>query len=177
MARIDYFDMRKASSSLQAVMGTRPPLNIYRMLAHAGPVAEGALALGTGLLRENELDDRWRELAIVRVGILCGSRYEVHQHKRLARKVGLDDGKIQALHDGPDSPCFNQDERALLRYVDQVVLNVKAGESCFAAIKSRLSHRGLVELTLTIGYYMLISRVLEGFEVDLEESEPDIETF
>jgi len=177
MARIDYFDLEQASPSLKAIIGTRPPLNIYRMLAHAGPAAEGALSLGTGLLRENELDDRWRELVIVRVGILCGSDYEVHQHKRLAGKVGVAPEKLEALHDGPESPCFDDQEKAVLRYADQVVWNVKAGDSVFAAVERLLTPRALVELTLTIGYYMLISRLLENFEVDFEQQPPDLEQF
>lgn len=177
MPRLDYCDLKAATPGLKDMVASRPPLNVYRMLAHAGPAAEGALSLGTGLLRANELDDRWRELVIVRVGILCRSHYEVHQHKRLAARVGVEAAKIAALHDGPESPAFNDDERAILHFTDQVVHNVKAGDAAFNRIASLLSHRALVELVLTIGYYMLICRVLENFEVDLEAQEPALETF
>ena len=57
--------------SLREIVATRPPLNIYRMLAHAGPAAVGFLKLGAALLRENQLDSHLRELTILRVGILC----------------------------------------------------------------------------------------------------------
>lgn len=177
MARIAYFDLRAASEPLKALVSTRPPLNIYRIAAHAGPAAEGMLALGSALLRDNELDDCWRELAIVRTGILCGSDYEVHQHKRLAARVGVSEAKIQALHDGPEAAVFDADEALVLRFTDQVVLRGKAGDSLFYALHDRLSPRALVELQLTIGYYMLVSRLLENFEVDLEDNEPSMDSF
>ncbi len=169
MPRIPYFDMAEADEALRKAVASRPPLNIYRMLAHSGPAAVGFLKLGGALLRENQLDSRLRELAILRVGILCRAGYEVFQHKRVARTVGVEDEKIAALEDGPDHPVFDDLERKVLRYTDQVVLNVKAGDSTFDALAQAMSHRELAELTITIGYYMMVSRFLENFEVEIEE--------
>lgn len=142
------------------------------MLAHGQQAAEATLLLGTGLLKKNVLDDRWRELVIVRTGILCGSAYEVHQHKRLALTVGATEEQLEALHDGPSSAVFTEQESAILHFTDEVVLKVKSGDSAFRALSPFLNHRALVELVLTIGYYMLISRFLENFEIDLEEQHP-----
>lgn len=169
MARIPYFDLSQASPRLQQAIGSRPPLNIYRMVAHGGPCAEAFLSLGASLLRRNELDSQLRELVILRVGILSRASYEVHQHKRVARRLDVPDEKVAALHDGPEAPVFSEHERRVLRYTDQVVLNVKSGDSQFDELAQVLSHRELVELNLTIGYYMMVSRFLENFEVDLEE--------
>jgi alkylhydroperoxidase family enzyme len=177
MARIEYFDMNQATPALKRLVDSRPALNIYRMLGHGGAAAEGMLALGTALLRNNELDEQWRELVIVRVGLLCRSAYEVHQHKRLAAKVGVSEEKIAALEDGPDAAVFDEDETRLLRFTDQVVLGVKSGPSLFEAVRARLSSRALVELQLTIGYYMMVCRLLENFEVDLEQQPPAIDSF
>lgn len=171
MARIPYFDMSQADEALREAVGSRPPLNIYRMLAHGGPAAVGFLGLGAALLRQNQLDTKLRELVILRVGILCRAGYEIYQHERLARRVGVSEEKIQALRDGPDAPVFDDLERKVLRYTDQVVFNVKAGDSTFGALAEVLSHRELVELTMTIGYYMMVSRFLENFEVEIEGAE------
>lgn len=177
MARIPYFDLTQASPEIQEAVGSRPPLNIYRMVAHGGPAAIGFLALGSALLRKNQLDDQLRELAIIRVGILCRAEYEVHQHKRIAKRIGIPEKKIAALVDGPDAAIFTDNERIILRYTDQVVLNVKAGDSLFRAVAALLPPRELVELNLTIGFYMMVSRFLENFEVELEDEEPSIEAF
>jgi hypothetical protein len=39
MARVPYFDMSKAPPEFAALMSARRPLNLYRMLPHAGPAA------------------------------------------------------------------------------------------------------------------------------------------
>lgn len=170
MPRIPYFDLSQADEEIRKELEGRRPLNIYRMLAHAGPAAGGFLALGSAILKKNQLDSKLRELAIIRTGILCRASYEVYQHERLARNIGLDQKKIDALRDGPDAPVFDDLERKVLRYTDAVVLNVKAGDSTFYALEALISPRELTELTLTIGFYMLVSRFLENFEVEIEKN-------
>lgn len=168
MARIPYFDMSQAPESYLRLIGSRPPLNLYRMLPHAGKAAEGFLALGGAILRENRLDSKLREIAILRVGILSGAGYEVHQHKRVARRVGLADEKIAALEQGADTSALDETEKMVLAYTDQVLLHVKAPDAMFHALCERLSPGVVAELTLVIGFYMLVSRFLENFEVDIE---------
>lgn len=170
MPRIPYLDLSEAGEEIREAVESRPPLNIYRMLAHAGPAAAGFLKMGSSLLRESKLDTLLRELAIIRVGILCRASYEVYQHERIARRAGLSEEKIEALRDGPDAPEFNDTEKKVLRYTDSVVLNVKAGISTLRAVEQIMSHRELAELTLTIGFYMMVSRFLENFEVEIEDA-------
>ena len=97
MARTSYFDLTQAPPEYTELLGSRPPLNLYRMLPHAGAAAVGFLQLGGALLRRSELDPPLREIAILRVGMLSGASYEVHQHKRIAHKVGLAPAKIERL--------------------------------------------------------------------------------
>ncbi len=168
MARVPYFDLSQAPASYTEMLGKRPPLNLYRMLPHAGPAAEGFLKLGGALLRENALDSRLREIAILRVGMLSGAGYEVHQHKRVAKSVGLSEEKIAALEPGADTSALNPLEQLVLRFTDQLVEHVKAPDEMFAELQQHFDHRQLSELVLTIGFYMMVSRFLENFEVDIE---------
>lgn len=171
MARIPYPDPDQISSELKQAMGSRPPLNIVRMIAHAESSAIGFISLGGALLeRNNDLESQLRELVIIRVGILCGSEYEVYQHKRLARKIGVSDEKVTALGEGSASGEFDDLERKVLLYTEAVVRDVKADTATFEAVAELLSHRAMIELTLVIGFYMMVSRVLENFEVEIENS-------
>jgi 4-carboxymuconolactone decarboxylase len=170
--RIPYVDTDQLPESIKAALSRRPPLNLYRMLPNAGtPATEGFLALGSALLREGELDPQLRELAILRVGHLSRASYEVHQHERVADRVGLPQEKIEATSAGADAPVFDDRERTVLRYVDTLVHSVKASDEEFAAVRAQLGDRGICELTLTIGFYMLVSRFLENLEVEIEGEE------
>ena len=59
-------------------------------------------------------------------------------------------------------------ERAVLRFTDEVVRDVKASDAAYEAVAAHLPPRELSELVLTIGFYMLVCRFLENFEVELE---------
>ena len=168
VARIPYFDMTQAPASFQRLLESRHPLNLYRMLPHAGPAAEGFLALGGALLRDGALDPRLREVAILRVGLLSGASYEVHQHRRLARRAGLSDAKVAALEPGADTAALDEVERLILQFTDQLVHHVKAPDAMFEAMRAHFSDRELAELVLIVGFYMMVSRFLENFEVDIE---------
>lgn len=168
MPRIPYFDLIKAPAEITDPLGSRPPLNIYRMLAHATSAAPGFLKLGGALLRESELDPKLRELAILRVGVLSGAGYEVHQHKRIAARAGLSEEKIAAINSGPDSGVFTSLEQSILRFTDEVVHKVKAPDTMFADLLAQLGNRQMTELVLTIGFYMMVCRFLENFEVEIE---------
>lgn len=169
MARIPYFDLTQAPPEYAELLSARKPLNLYRMLPHAGPgLAAGFLRMGGALLRENALDAQLRELVILRVGMLSDAGYEVHQHKRVARSVGLSDEKIEAIAQGAEAPVFDELERLILRFTDTVVREVKAPQALFDEVLGRLDHRRMAELVFTIGFYMMVSRFLENFEVDIE---------
>src|SRR5262245_30469617 len=159
MARTAYFDLAQAPPAYTELLGERPPLNLYRMLPHAGPAAVGFLNLGGALLRRGELDPQLREIAILRVGMLSGATYEVHQHKRVARKAGLAPEKIAALTEpGSDFAVFSERERFVLDFTDQVVHHVKVNDATFARAQELFGQRPLAELVLTIGFYMMVSR-------------------
>lgn len=143
-------------------------LNINKMMAHAENSVRHFMRLGNSLLTQAELDARLRELAILRIATLCRSRYEWHQHEILARKVGVPEEQIAAVKEGIDSPAFNDLEKAVLKYTDEVSLNVKSSDQIFNELAGTMSHRELVELTLTIGFYNMVARFLENTEVQIE---------
>lgn len=172
MARIPYVDASAMSPAYVALLSTRNPLNLYRMLPHAPEAAGPFLGLGAALLRKCALDPVLREIAILRVGLLSGAAYEVHQHRRVARAVGMREDTLEAIETGPDAPAFDDVQRLVMRFTDEVVLRVKAPDALFAEARTALGDQPLAELVLTIGFYMMVSRFLENFEVDIETDAP-----
>ncbi|GAB6155209.1 hypothetical protein JCM17380_39600 [Desulfosporosinus burensis] len=76
--------------------------------------------------------------------------------------------QISAIRLDGDSQVFNDQERAVLKYTEEVTLNVKSSEESFAELSQFLSHQELVELTLTIGFYNMVARFLENTGVEIE---------
>ena len=175
MPRIPYYEVDKATgkhAEFLAKLGTH--MNIYKMLANSESGIKGFTRMGNALLYRCELDPVLRELAIIRVGRLSRAAYEVFQHERIAREAGVAEEKIAALRDAtPEAPAFTDHEKAVLRFTDEVVRNVKASDKSLKAVDSFLTPGAIVELTLTIGYYMMVCRLLETTGVEGEEGQAE----
>ncbi len=169
MARIPYFDPANATGRAAESYARLPPLNIFRMMGHAGDLMSGFVKFGGQILNFMALDPVLREIAIIRVGVLSKASYEVYQHERIGRDIGMSDALIAAIHEGPDAGAFDDAQREVMRFTDDVVANVRASDTTFQPILARHGPRGAEELVLTIGYYMMVSRFLETFDVDIED--------
>ncbi len=175
MPRIPYFDVDQATGKHAEFLGKlEPHLNIYRMLANSENGLKGFTRMGNALLHRCELDPQLRELAIVRVGRLSRAAYEVFQHERIAREVGVEEAKIAALRDATvEAGAFSDNDKAVLRFTDDVVRNVRASDRTLKAVQAFLRPGAVVELTLTIGYYMMVCRFLETTGVEGEEGQAE----
>ncbi len=175
MPRIPYYEVENATGKHAEFLGKlQPHLNIYRMLANSEAGLKGFVRMGNALLYRCELDPVLRELAILRVGRLSRAAYEVFQHERIAREAGMAEEKIAALRDATaGAPAFNDTEKAVLRFTDDVVRNVRASDKNLKAVHAFLSPGAVVELTLTIGYYMMVCRFLETTGVEGEEGQAE----
>jgi alkylhydroperoxidase family enzyme len=169
MARVPYPDPTQLSPETREVLGKMPPLNIFRMMAGGEGLLKAFTRMGNYLLFKSKLDPVLREIAIIRAGVLSKATYEVHQHERIGRDLGMSDALIKAIHAGPDDAEFNDLQRLVMRYTDDVVRNVRAGDATFGPLAERLSLQEMQEVTVTIGYYMMVSRFLETFDVDIEQ--------
>lgn len=168
MARVPYPAPEALAAETRDYLGKLPPLNLFRMMAGGDGLLRAFVQLGNHLLFKSRLPPVLREIAILRVGGLSNARYEVFQHERIARGLGMTDGLIAAIRHGPDDPAFDDLQRLVMRFTDDVVRNVRASDETFEPLRARLSLQELQELTVTIGYYMTASRFLETFDVDIE---------
>lgn len=175
MPRVPYYEVDQATGKHAEFLDKlKPHLNIYRMLANSEYGLKGFVRMGNALLYRCELDAGLRELAILRVGRLSRAAYEVFQHERIAREVGVAEDKIAALRDATvEAPAFTDHEKAVLRFTDDVVRNVRASDKNLKAVQAFLAPGALVELTLTVGYYMMVCRLLETTGVDGEEGQAE----
>lgn len=168
MARIDYSDPAKASDRTRDILGKNRNANIFRMMAHSPSYFEQYCRLGNAIRFKGDLDPIVRELAITRTGILCEAPYEVVAHKRIGKGVGVTDEQNAALDNWKAATCFNDVQRTALAFTDEVVTMHKPTDATFNAIAAKLSPAALIELQLSIGFYVMTSKFLETFGVDMQ---------
>ena len=150
----------------------KPPLNIQLALAHAENSIRHYARFGNSLLTQAKLKPRYREIAILRVATLCDCKYEWTQHLAWAKNAGLSDAQIEEVRKGGKSEVLTDQEKAILRYTDEVVKKVKASDEAFAAVQSFLDPREIAELTLSVCYWEMVAKCIESLGVDMQPSVP-----
>lgn len=170
MARLPLIDPEKTGGDVRASFDRMPvKLNIFRMLAHAETNFIPAMRLGNSILHKQKLSHVDRELLILQVAQCEGGAYEWRQHVPIALGLGVTQAQIDSLERGDyTNEAFNEAERALLAFGGETIENVRVGEATFAAANKHFSPQEIVEAVLTIGFYMMMARLTEATEVDLD---------
>jgi alkylhydroperoxidase family enzyme len=171
MARIDYCDTSKSNERTREILAKNRNANIFRMMAHSPSHLEQYCRLGGAIRHRGELDPIVRELAITRTGILCEAPYEVVAHKRIGRNVGVTDEQNAALENWQTATCFDELQRAALAFTDEIVRLRRPTDATFNAVAAGLTPAALVELQLAVGFYVMTSKFLETFDIDLQPVE------
>jgi len=167
MTRIPY--PKSVPAEVQAILDARPKRNVFRMLAHAPALVPGLMELTGAILYRAKLDPVSRELAILRVGHLCGSHYEVAQHRKIAAAVGFTPERVEGALSGFDENLFSKKELLVLQLSEQVVRKTRADDALFTATVAEFGAEQAMELLVIIGTYVMLAQVLENTGVELEE--------
>jgi alkylhydroperoxidase family enzyme len=168
MARIDYCDTSKSNERTREILDKNRNANIFRMMAHSPSYFEQYCRLGGAIRHRGELDPVVRELAITRTGILCEAPYEIAAHKRIGKNVGVTDEQNAALENWKPASCFNDVQRAALAFTDEIVHLHRPTDATFNAIAAKLTPAALIELQLSVGFYIMTSKFLETFGIDMQ---------
>jgi len=137
-------------------------------MAHSPSYFEKYCLLGRAIRVKGELDPVVRELAITRTGILCEASYEVVAHKRIGKEVGVTDQQNAALENWKSATCFNDLQRAALAFTDEIVTLRRPTDATFKTIAAKLTPAALIELHLSVGFYIMTSKFLETFDIDMQ---------
>ncbi len=166
MARIPYPDSLSQETSDRLVkLGN---LNVTRMMAHSEALMDGYSRLGLAILRKGKLDPKLREIAVLKIGLLCESDYEWHQHVSFARAVGVPEDTIEALATG-DTSRLPDVERLVVAFAEETFSEKRVSNEVFSAISEHLCKAQLIELSLACGYYIMTAGYLRTFDIEIED--------
>jgi len=144
-------------------------INIYRLMLHSPALADAWFDLNQAVRYGTEIDGQCRELAVIRVAILNNVEYVIRAHgPAYALKEGLTPAQVEALVDWGASNLFNDKQRALLAYTDAMTRDIEVPEDVFGEIQRHFSERQVVELSMLIGTYNMLTRFLKAVKVDPE---------
>ena len=169
MARLPYPDLTtpEAAPVAERIKAERGRvLNLYSMLLHSPPVADGWRAFLTAIRQQCKLPGRYRELAILQVAVLNGADYEFNAHVPFAMREGLTHSQLESIKKGQPPLGITDADRAVLDYTDAMTRTIEVPDALFDRVRRHFAERETVELTATIAAYNTVSRFLVALRVD-----------
>jgi alkylhydroperoxidase family enzyme len=145
------------------------PLNMHLTLGNAPKLFKAYADLAFAI-RAAEVPRAYRELIIYRTVYLSGGDYEIAQHKPMALSCGLTRAQLDAVPDWKKSSLFDERQRAILAYADEMAAEKGVSDATFAALSKFFNPKEVVELTISAGFYAAAARVTKALEVQLEKT-------
>ena len=179
MARVPYID---------AIDGVSPPdlvalyadiaglrgsvVNLYRALGNQPAALRAFMGMSRYIRDDADLPAKLRELAVVATGYALDVHYEKYHHIRIARQVGVSEAQLAAFPDWSAADVFDETERAVVAYADQVARTRTVDDDTWAALQAHLPPGQVIDLALTVGWYHLCAAVLGPLRIETEDVVP-----
>ena len=170
MARVPYLDQQDLAPEHRDLLARS--VNIMRALANSPNGLRAFQGLGQFIRFKSRLDPRLRELAILQVGYLARQPYEWSHHIKIGRDFGVSDADIAALiADSEGKPNDLEPlAKAVLKAAREMTNDLAISDATYAELQKSLDHERLVDLTITIGFYNAVVRILHTLQIDVEDA-------
>jgi 4-carboxymuconolactone decarboxylase len=154
----------------------------------AGPRGAGLRGPFKALLRSPELGDRLQrvgayirydsvipqalnEMAILQAGRHWNAQYEFYAHRALGIKAGMRPEIADAIALGKRPDPMDADETLVWAFCDELLKTTQVSDAQFAAVKDRFGEQGVLDLVGAVGYYSMVSMILNVDRVQLPAGE------
>ncbi len=149
-----------------------PEVHLFTTLAQHRRLFWPWLPFSGILLRRGRLPEAETELAILRVGHLRASEYELQQHRRIALRRGVSAQQQAAIFAWPETDgcpdVLTERQRTLLTAVDQLVCDRNLSAENWQALSRYLDSRQLIEFVTLVGQYDALAMTLNTLGVRMD---------
>lgn len=147
------------------------PFNVLLRSPEMGDLAQ---KLGAYVRFDTSLPATLREMAIIMTARYWTAEYEWYAHKNAALRVGLDPGIVDAITANRRPRSMQADEAALYDFCKELLNDRRVKDATFDNAIAKLGEQRLVDVIGTVGYYSLVSMLLNADEYPLPDGvEPE----
>jgi 4-carboxymuconolactone decarboxylase len=164
-------EQRKVAEAIQSGprgAGLRGPFNA---LLRAPELADLVQRVGAYVRFSSSLPARLNELAIIIAGRHWTAQYEFYAHRKLALAAGLAPAIADAVAAGRRPDGMTAEEAAVHDFASELVGTGQVSDAHYAAVHERWGERGVIDLVGAVGYYSMVSMVLNTARVPLPAGE------
>jgi 4-carboxymuconolactone decarboxylase len=146
----------------------RGPFAVFLLAPAFGELAQ---QLGGYCRFKTTVPPRLSEFAILVTAKLWRAQYEWFAHVPQAERAGVKAATIRDLHQGRMPKSAPKDERAIYDFIQELYKTRRVSDKNFKRVSDILGEAATVELVGILGYYVLISMILDVFRMPVPEGE------
>jgi 4-carboxymuconolactone decarboxylase len=136
---------------------TTGPFNVLLRSPEMGDLAQ---KLGAQMRFHSSIPRKLNEFAILVTARHWTSQYEWYAHQRDGLKYGLEAALIDSLATGKRPAPMDADEIIVYNFCSELLNRKQVSDVTFKATVDKFGERGAVDLIGTMGYYNMVSRLL-----------------
>jgi 4-carboxymuconolactone decarboxylase len=137
--------------------GAGGPFNVLLRSPEMGDLAQ---QFGASMRFHSSLPRKLNEMAIIITARHWTAQYEWNAHRQAAAQAGLNESIIQAIAAGKRPASMDADETVVYNFATELLNTHQVSDGVFNAAKSKFGERGVVDMIGVMGYYQLVSMLL-----------------
>ena len=116
---------------------------------------------------QNDLPDKYRELAYYKSSQINSCDYCSHYHKQAAKKAGISEEQLEAIDEYSGSDKFDVKEKTVLAYAEQLTKSANVDDATVQSLKSFPEDTQLVTLAAAVALANFTNRFNHGLGIEL----------
>ena len=149
--------------------GLRGPFNA---LLRAPELCDLVQRVGAYVRYGSSIPAALNELAICMAGRKWTAQYEFYAHRKLGIAAGLNPAILDAVADCTTPVGMSTDETIVYNFVTALLGNGSVPDALYQPAVTRFGENGVMDLVGAVGYYSIVSMVLNVADVQLPDGEP-----
>jgi len=137
--------------------GASGPFNVLLRSPEMGDLAQ---QFGASMRFHSSLPRKLNEMAIIITARHWTAQYEWNAHRAAAAQAGLNEAIIQSIAAGKRPANLDTDETVVYNFATELLTTKQVGDATFKAVKDKFGEKGVVDLIGVMGYYQLVSMLL-----------------
>ena len=137
--------------------GAGGPFNVLLRSPEMGDLAQ---QFGASMRFHSSLPKKLNEMAIIITARHWTAQYEWTAHRKAAAEAGLSESIIQAIAAGKRPSSMDPAETVVYNFGNELLNSKQVSDPVFKAAVEKFGERGVVDLIGVMGYYQLVSMLL-----------------
>jgi 4-carboxymuconolactone decarboxylase len=137
--------------------GAGGPFNVLLRSPEMGDLVQ---QFGASMRFHSSLPRKLNEMAIIITARQWMAQYEWNAHRTAAAQAGLNEAIIKSIATGKRPESMDADETIVYNFGTELLNTHQVSDANFKAAKDKFGERGVVDLISVMGYYQLVSMLL-----------------